>query len=156
MLPLADLSYLGQALPYPLALSCHTPLWLRFSCHSLPCSFVPLPCHAFDLPWSASILATALLTNCPGPVLFFPGFSSHLFFMSCMFFIHVLHVLHSCMFFTCPSCSSFSPFFMSPLASPFKRRADLPWHFTDLSWLCLPLGCLGLALILLTLLYPHC
>ena len=125
MLPPADLSYLGQALPYPLALSCHTPPWLRFSCHSLPCSFVPLPCHAFDLPWSASILATALLTT--AQVRSYSSLALHLTYSSC-----------------------------PALASPFKCRADLPWHFPDLSWLCLPLGCLGPALTLLTLLYPHC
>ena len=33
---------------------------------------------------------------------------------------------------------------------PSQCRADLPWHFPDLSWLCLPLGCLGPALT------PHC
>ena len=62
MLLIVDLSCLGQVLPYPLVLFCHTPPWLRFSCHSLPCSFVPLPCHAFGLPLSASTLATALCT----------------------------------------------------------------------------------------------
>ena len=67
-----SLSYLGQALPYPLASSCHALPWLRFPCHSFPCSsclfpvmllvrsgllrFLPLPClllpRSFPiLPW---------------------------------------------------------------------------------------------------------
>ena len=120
VLSLADPSYLVHALPYPLVLSCHIPSWLRFYCHSLPCSFLPLPCHAFGLPWSASILATAQVRS----------YSSL-----------ALHLTRS----SCPT-----------LASPFQCRADLPWHFPDLSWLCLLLGRLGPPLTLLTLLYPHC
>ena len=106
----------GIILPYP--------PWLRFSCHSLSCSFVPLPCHAFGLPWSASILATALLTT--AQVRSYSSLALYLTYSSC-----------------------------PALASPFQCRADLPWHFPDLSWLCLPLGCLGPALTLLILLYPH-
>ena len=121
---LPDLSYLGQAMLYPLALSCLIPLWLRFSCDSFPCSFVSrsLPCF-----WSA--LACFDFGHCPA--------TAQVRLYSSL----PLYLSHS----SCPTA-----------AIPSQCRADLPWHFPGLSWLCLSLGCPGPALTLLTLLYLHC
>ena len=57
--------------------------------------------------------------------------------------------------------NSFLPLYLTHSSCPVEAipshcRADLPWHFPDLSWFCLSLGCIGPALTLLTLLFSHC
>ena len=78
----------SSVLPWPssvisLELSCHIPPWLRFSCDSLPCSFVPRSLSCFCFALVCFDFGDCPAYYCPVPVLFFPGFVPHPFFMSC-------------------------------------------------------------------------
>ena len=74
MLPLADLPYLVQALPYPLALSCHTPPLFKL-CHILwHYPVIPLPGCASPVTASLALpyLFSAMLLVYPGLLRFRP------------------------------------------------------------------------------------